>query len=304
MVQFALDLIKQGYPLKIFVNDTSINTAGFWVSDFVKYFITPKVEDDEQKYIDILLAQCLKHEINIIIPLMDFEIPVLALNKNLFLEKNIEVIVSDYETAMNCLDKKKNYAFCLSKNIDIPKTIFSKNVSNIEFPIILKRIQGSGSKGQKLINNKKEIVDFKPGRDLLQHYIEGKEFGMDILNDLNGNYLHSFTREKLLMRGGETDKARTDYSEKYIYLAKKISQIFQHIGNMDVDFIEDINGHIYFIDFNPRFGGGYPLTHISGFNYLKALLDIIIDKPVTFSNKKEKKTLMKGISIHSYSKSL
>ena len=60
MVQFALDLIKQGYPLKIFVNDTSINTAGFWVSDCVKYFITPKVEDDEQKYIDILLAQCQK----------------------------------------------------------------------------------------------------------------------------------------------------------------------------------------------------------------------------------------------------
>ena len=52
---------------------------------------------------------------------------------------------------------------------------------------------------------------FKNGVDLLQKYIKGKEYGMDILNDLNGNYLHSFTREKLLMRNGETDKAKAVY---------------------------------------------------------------------------------------------
>ena len=49
MVQFALDLINHGYPLNIFVNDTSINTAGFWVSDSVEYFLTSKVKNNEQK---------------------------------------------------------------------------------------------------------------------------------------------------------------------------------------------------------------------------------------------------------------
>ena len=104
MVQFALDLINQGYPLNIFVNDTSINTAGFWVSDSVEYFLTSKVQNNEQKYVDILLKYCLKHKINIIIPLMDFEIPILALNKKIFEEKKIKIIVSDYETVMKCLE--------------------------------------------------------------------------------------------------------------------------------------------------------------------------------------------------------
>jgi len=72
------------------------------------------------------------------------------------------------------------------------------------------------------------------------------------------------------------------------------------VGNLDIDFIEDNNGQIYFIDFNPRFGGGYPLTHISGFNYIKALLDIVIGEPVKFPNNKEEKTFLKGISIHSF----
>jgi len=300
MVEFGLDLIKQGYPINIFVNDTSINTAGFWVSDVVEYFITPKVQNNEQKYIEILLEQCLRYNINVIIPLMDFEIPILALNRNIFEDKKIKIIVSDYETVMNCLDKKKNYVFCKNQNIKIPNTVFSKKKKELEFPIVQKRIMGSGSRGQRLINNEKEIGYFIDNKDLMQQYIKGKEYGMDILNDLNGNYLHSFTREKLLMRDGETDKAKSDFSDKYIRLGKMISQKFQHIGNMDVDFIEDNNGHIYFIDFNPRFGGGYPLTHISGFNYIKALLDIVIGEPVKFPNNKEEKTFLKGISIHSF----
>ena len=53
--------------------------------------------------------------------------------------------------------------------------------------------------------------------------------------------------------------------------AKKISKAFHHIGNLDVDFIEEKNGNIYFIDFNPRFGRLSPFTHLSGCNYLKIL---------------------------------
>ena len=297
MVEFALDLISQGYPLNVFVNDTSINTAGFWVNDNVKYFTTPKVQDDENKYIDLLLENCIKYEINIIIPLMDFELPILASNKKTFNNNNIEVIVSEYDTIVNCINKRKNYSFCNNHDIKMPRTIFSKNHDILEYPVILKRIFGSGSVGQKIIYNKKELGVFKKDQDLLQEYISGKEYGMDIFNDLDGNYIHSLTREKLLMRNGETDKAKVVNSNKFVDLATKISKEFSHIGNMDIDFIEDMNGDLFVIDFNPRFGGGYPLTHICGYNYLKALLDIIIGNPLNFPNKVRDVVLMKGISI-------
>ena len=61
-------------------------------------------------------------------------------------------------------------------------------------------------------------------------------------------------------------------------------------------------GRIYFIDFNPRFGGGYPLTHISGFNYLQALLDMVMNRPVNFPTEEKQMVLMKGISIHHFPK--
>ena len=299
-VDYALDLKRSGYPIRIFVSDTSIETAGFWVSEEVTQLITPCVSRNEQQYITPLTEQCLKHGIELVIPLMDYELPVLAKRKKDLAEYGIQVVVSEYNTVMNCLDKKNNYKYCLKNDIPVPKTFFSTKEMPPSFPLIKKRILGSGSIGLHTIRNHSELALFEEGVDLLQSHIEGIEYGMDIFNDLNGNFIHSFVREKLSMRGGETDKAKGVFFDRFTELAKTISSIFQHVGNMDVDFIEDSKGKIYFIDFNPRFGGGYPLTHVSGYNYLQALLDMVMNRPVNFPNEKKQMFLMKGISIHHF----
>ena len=56
-------------------------------------------------------------------------------------------------------------------------------------------------------------------------------------------------------------------------MARQLSKKIGHIGNLDIDFIETEEGEIFVIDFNPRFGGGYPFTHLSGANYLKFIID-------------------------------
>ncbi|MEJ2664554.1 MAG: hypothetical protein P8107_11015, partial [Spirochaetia bacterium] len=116
LLEYALELQKK-YNLKIFVCDTSRQTAGFHVSNKIECFITPRVLDDEEKYAEILLKKCIDNNINIIIPLMDFELPVLAQKKRLFREKKIEIIISDYTVIQNCLDKEKNYLFCRQNGI-------------------------------------------------------------------------------------------------------------------------------------------------------------------------------------------
>ena len=75
------------------------------------------------------------------------------------------------------------------------------------------------------------------------------------------------------MRSGETDKAEVIYSRKFEDLAKRISNSFKHIGNLDCDAIINKNGTVFFLDFNPRFGGGYPFTHLSGYNFLKSIIE-------------------------------
>ena len=67
------------------------------------------------------------------------------------------------------------------------------------------------------------------------------------------------------MRSGETDKAVSVISDKFSAVAKIIGENTGHIGNMDCDFFVS-NNEVYFLEMNPRFGGGYPFSHEAGVN--------------------------------------
>ena len=116
---------------------------------------------------------------------------------------------------------------------------------------------------------------------LIQEKITGTEFGMDVLNDFEGNYVGTFVRQKLAMRAGETDKAISVIDERFNKVGKIIGENLKHIGNLDCDVFEHA-GALYVLELNPRFGGGYPFSHEAGINtaaiyieWLKGNKDII-----------------------------
>ncbi len=298
LLEYALELRRE-YNLNIFVCDTSRDTAGFHVSEIVRHFITPRVLDDEKKYADILLKKCVENNIEIIIPLMDFELPVLAGKKQLFRTKGTEIIISGPSVIDACLDKEKNYIFCKNNGIAMPESFFSLPAEGVAFPLVLKKRRGSGSVDQKIIGSTDELGFYFTDEYMAQEYIDGVEIGMDVFNDLEGNFLHAAFREKLLMRAGETDKARSVYLPELEQLARNISAVFKHVGNMDADIIRDKSGKLFCIDFNPRFGGGYPLTHLSGFNYLRYIFELCLKRKITIREKyREGIVMLKGISTY------
>ncbi|WP_435117946.1 NeuD/PglB/VioB family sugar acetyltransferase [Candidatus Pelagibacter bacterium nBUS_49] len=141
---------------------------------------------------------------------------------------------------------------------------------------------------------------------IIQDYIKGQEYGMDILNDLNGKFIHCCVKKKISMRSGETDKAEVVFSKRFTNIGRKISLIFKHVGNLDLDFIVDLKNDIYFLDFNPRFGGGYPFTHLAGYNYLQYIIKFFKKEKFEVSNiKNDNFIASKGLTIfksHKYNK--
>ena len=106
---------------------------------------------------------------------------------------------------------------------------------------------------------------------LIQEVIRGTEYGLDIVNDLDGKNACVLARRKLRMRSGETDRAVTVTDEALATLGMVIGSRLGHIGNMDCDVITNDTG-CYVIDMNPRFGGGYPFSHMAGANVPAALM--------------------------------
>ena len=83
------------------------------------------------------------------------------------------------------------------------------------------------------------------------------------------------------MRAGETDKSVLRKKPELEVIGKKIGNSLKHIGNLDCDIFER-DGEYYLIELNPRFGGGYPFTHYSGGNYVKAIISWLNNESYDF----------------------
>jgi len=122
----------------------------------------------------------------------------------------------------------------------------------------------------KLVNNQimrsniADFFDYEKESIVIQEYIKGQEFGLDIVNDLNGKYITCFVKRKFGMRAGETDGAIVEDNEELKGFGAHLGDHLNHIGLMDTDVFVTEEGKIYLLEMNPRFGGGYPFSHIAG----------------------------------------
>lgn len=255
------------------------------------YVITPAIYDKE--YINFLISYCKKNQISAIISLFDIDLPVLAKHKDEFEKEGIKVVVSDYNVTQICNDKWSTYEFLV--RLGLPQTPSYLNLENlrkdiaegvVNYPFILKPRWGMGSIGiYKACNEQellvlyaklhKEIFDTylkyesqvdKDSCIIIQQIIKGQEYGIEILNDLKGNYVSTFAKKKVAMRSGETDIAETVEPAPFEDIAKLISAHLHHVAMLDVDCFVTETGERIVLEMNCRFGGQYPFTHNAGVN--------------------------------------
>ncbi len=258
--------------------------------------ITPLIYDDN--YITFLLNYCKDHNIKVVISFFDIDLPVLSKAKEQFQQEGIQVIVSDYEVTQICNDKWKTYQFLIQSNLNAPISFIdiedaerSLQENDIQFPLIIKPRWGMGSISIFKADNSEELIVFykKVKREvkesylkfesqidfehsvIIQEYLDGQEYGLDIINDLEKNYVTTFVKKKTAMRSGETDGAITEKNDLLEETGEQIAKTLGHIANLDTDcFIVD--GKPYILEMNCRFGGGYPFSHLAGANLPGAIL--------------------------------
>ena len=108
---------------------------------------------------------------------------------------------------------------------------------------------------------------------MIQEKLTGNEFGLDVMNDLEGNNVAVSVKQKLAMRAGETDKAVTVDLPEVREIGHKIGNALKHIGNLDVDVMQNEKGEYCVLELNPRFGGGFPFSYEAGANLPKAIIE-------------------------------
>lgn len=278
---------------KIVATDMQLSAPALTAAD-IKVQV-PAVYDPT--YIDVTLDICKKYDIKAILCLNDLELPILAENKPKFEALGVKVIVSDSEVIDIAFDKYKTAQWVESIGLNAPNTYVTLASAKealakgeIAFPLFMKPRWGSGSIGLETIDDmeeldiyyhllmkkiKKTILATASVGDeyiMIQEKLTGNEFGLDVMNDLEGNNVAVSVKQKLAMRAGETDKAITVDLPEVQEMGATIGRNLKHIGNLDVDIMQRANGDYCVLELNPRFGGGYPFSYEAGANMPLAIL--------------------------------
>lgn len=259
---------------------TDASELGPAIYDADKYYIVPTIT--ATGYIDVILNICKKERINGVLSLIDPELSLLSANENKFKELGVTIIGSSYALCEMAFDKMKMYEWLKSHGYNcaqswMDKEEFYKSIDNgeVTYPVFVKPNRGSASINISKAYNKENIdLLFTYSEDLMiQEYLNGQEIGADVYIDMiSGEVVSIFTKKKLLMRAGETDKAVSFKDPTLFALIEKFVLEAGYRGQIDIDIFE-IKGQYYISEVNPRFGGGYPHAYESGCDHMKLILN-------------------------------
>ena len=245
-----------------------------------KYYIVPRMT--EPGYLDVILDICKKEKIDGVLSLIDPELSFLAKNKEKFEAVGTTVIGSSYELCEKSLDKYEMYEWLKDHDYKCAKSYMDKEefyadveAGKANYPVFVKPARGSASIAISKVYDK-ETVELLFAHDkglMIQEYLNGQEIGADVYIDMVSREVVSiFTKKKLKMRAGETDKAVSFKDDMLFDLIKEFVSEAGYRAQIDID-IFDINGEYYISEVNPRFGGGYPHAYECGADHMKFIVN-------------------------------
>lgn len=264
---FQTELKKYFVDGQVFTTDLNpILAPACHVSD--RSFTVPRVTSPE--YIDQLLHLCLNNQIKLVIPTIDTELLVLSENIDYFKQQGIQLVVSDPDLVHQCRDKRQINEFFEKKGISIPQQY---SLDSLKFPVFIKPYDGSLSKGIFIAH---DVGDIKP-----EHHVDPKlmfmeyinpenydEFTVDCYYDQTSELKCVVPRKRIFVRAGEVNKGVTQNNFIVSEFNQKLKYIAGARGCLTIQvFLHKTKNKILGIEINPRFGGGYPLSYLSGANY-------------------------------------
>lgn len=274
VVQYFKEAFKgQG---NIVATDCSPYAPALYDAD--KHYIVPRIT--EPGYMDVIFDICRKEKITGVLSLIDPELSLIAKYEKEFNELGVTVIESSYELCERTLNKWEMYCWmkehgypCAKSYIELESFYKALDAGEISFPVFVKPMKGSASIQISKAEDKETVeLLFNHGDHMMiQEYMTGQEIGVDCYIDLISNEVVSiFTKKKLVMRAGETDKAISFIDEKLFTEVERFVKENGFRGQIDIDIFEN-NGVYYFSEVNPRFGGGYPHAYVCGADHMKLI---------------------------------
>ena len=238
-------------------------------------------------YIKQILSIVKANSVKLLVPTVDLDLKLLAQNKPKFAAMGCRVLVSDPEVIDVCQDKRKTYKFLLKNNFDTPATVSIRTAlknskssivnrkSEIDFPLFLKPWDGYAGRGNAVVNNRRELLFYAKSipNAICQELVEGTEYTCDVYVDFGMKVRCVVPRRRIEVRAGEVSKGQIARNTRIMSeAAKLVEKLGAGPGVITLQLFLTDGGKIKYIEINPRFGGGAPLSIKAGADFPKWIL--------------------------------
>ena len=226
------------------------------------------------------------HHVGLVVPLTDLDLRVLARHRDELAKDGCIAMVGSEPTVMLCRDKSQ------TNNVLAKAGLASIRTCSLEafwrkpfYPCFVKPIRGSAGVGTGIIYDEKELkahVSTYGELLLVQEYVPGQEYTIDVYRTRKGEIKCIVPRQRLVVRGGEVEKGITVRDEA---LKQATVKLVNNLGDIWGVFCcqcrRQGKGPPRFFEVNPRFGGGTMLSIAAGANLPLYLLQEVCGLPIT-----------------------
>jgi carbamoyl-phosphate synthase large subunit len=229
-------------------------------------------------YIKQLLSIVRTNNVKLLIPTVDLDLKLLAQNKPKFAAAGCCVLVSTPDVVDICQDKRKTFRFLLKNGFDTPLTMSPRaalSKKKLNWPCFLKPWDGYASRGTAIANNREELLFFakRVPNCIVQELIKGTEHTCDVYVDFGMKVRCVIPRKRIEVRAGEVSKGQVVKHPRIMSeAARLVEALGAGPGVITLQLFLTGDGKIKFVEINPRFGGGVPLSIKAGANFPKWIL--------------------------------
>lgn len=233
-------------------------------------------------YIAQLVKICEQDHIDLLIPTIDTDLLVLSQNADRFL--HTKVLISKPDKIMICRDKNNTADFFISCGCKAPKTYNDYTAYDAGYPCFIKPKDGSSSINAFKAEDEEELALYahQIGDYVIQPFVEGTEYTVDAFCGFDGKPIHITPRIRMQVRAGEVLKTQITMDQQIIEESKRIIERFQPIGPITIQLIRNDRGEDFFIEINPRYGGGSPLSMKAGARSAETVLRLLMGEKVEY----------------------
>lgn len=233
-------------------------------------------------FVDAVHARCIAMDVDVLVPTVDAEMRPLAHARADFARAGIELLLAPDDALDVCLDKLALAERCTGQ-VPVPRTerLDKADPGAWAYPVVVKPRTGSGSRDVSVVRSAENLARMDASADfLVQEYLPGEEYSVDVLADAHGRVVASVPRCRERVDSGVSVAGRTLHDEELERMGAAVVEATGLTFISNVQFRRDAAGQPALLEVNPRVPGALPLTMASGVDMPRLAMDSLRGRPL------------------------